>query len=144
MTRREAYAYRSKIEQAAAKLTDSEALTSAELFERWSGRAYTAGERVTDGGILYKARQDIAANPTWRPSLTPTLWEPVAPPTETGTVDNPITAVIGMTYVTGLYYKEDDKLYLCKRAGTPDGTEIMLYYLPSQLIGHYFEEVAAA
>ena len=144
MTRSEANAYRSKIEQAAAKLTDSEALTSAELFERWSGRAYTAGERVTDGGILYKARQDIAANPTWRPSLTPTLWEPVAPPTETGTVDNPITAVIGMTYVTGLYYKEDDKLYLCKRAGTPDGTEIMLYYLPSQLIGHYFEEVAAA
>lgn len=144
MTRSEAYAYRSKIEQAAAKLTDSEALTSAELFERWSGRAYTAGERVTEGGILYKARQDIAANPTWRPSLTPTLWEPVAPPTETGTVDNPITAVIGMTYVTGLYYKEDDKLYLCKRAGTPDGTEIMLYYLPSQLIGHYFEEVTAA
>lgn len=141
MTRSEAYAYRSKIEQAAAKLTDSEALTSAELFERWSGRAYTAGERVTDGGILYKARQDIAANPTWRPSLTPTLWEPVAPPTETGTVDNPITAVIGMTYITGLYYKEDDKLYLCKRAGTPDGTEITLYYLPSQLINHYFEEV---
>lgn len=144
MTRSEAYAYRSKIEQAAAKLTDSEALTSAELFERWSGRAYTAGERVTEGGILYKARQDIAANPTWQPSLTPALWEPVAQPAETGTADNPITAVAGMTYVTGLYYKEGDKLYLCKRAGTPDGTEIMLYYLPSQLIGHYFEEVAAA
>ncbi len=141
MTRSEAYAYRSKIEQAAAKLTDSEALTSAELFERWSGRAYTAGERVTEGGILYKARQDIAANPTWRPSLTPTLWEPVAQPAEAGTRDNPITAVAGMTYVTGLYYKEGDKLYLCKRAGTPDGTEITLYYLPSQLINHYFEEV---
>ena len=144
MTSSEAYRSGAKTEEAAAKLTGAEALTSAELFERWSGRAYTAGERVTDGGILYKARQDIAANPTWRPSLTPTLWEPVAPPTEPGTVDNPITAVIGMTYVTGLYYKEDDKLYLCKRAGTPDGTEIMLYYLPSQLIGHYFEEVAAA
>lgn len=141
MTRSEAYAYRSKIEQAAAKLTDSEALTSAELFERWSGRAYTAGERVTEGGILYKARQDIAANPTWRPSLTPTLWEPVAQPAETGTRDNPITAVAGMTYVTGLYYREGDKLYICKRAGTPDGTEITLYYLPSQLINHYFEEV---
>lgn len=141
MTRSEAYAYRSKIEQAAAKLTDSEALTSAELFERWSGRAYTAGERVTEGGILYKARQDIAANPTWQPSLTPALWEPVAQPAETGTRDNPITAVAGMTYVTGLYYKEGDKLYLCKRAGTPDGTEITLYYLPSQLINHYFEEV---
>lgn len=141
MTRSEAYAYRSKIEQAAAKLTDSEALTSAELFERWSGRAYTAGERVTEGGILYKARQDIAANPTWQPSLTPALWEPVAQPAEAGTRDNPITAVAGMTYVTGLYYKEGDKLYLCKRAGTPDGTEITLYYLPSQLINLYFEEV---
>lgn len=141
MTKAEAYAYRAKIERAAAKLTDSEALTSAELFERWSGRAYTAGERVTEGGILYKARQDIAANPTWRPSLTPTLWEPVAQPAETGTRDNPITAVAGMTYVTGLYYREGNKLYICKRAGTPDGTEITLYYLPSQLINHYFEEV---
>ena len=141
MTKAEAYAYRAKIEQAAAKLTDSEALTSAELFERWSGRAYTAGERVTEGGILYKARQDIAANPTWQPSLTPALWEPVAQPAEAGTRDNPITAVAGMTYVTGLYYKEGDKLYLCKRTGTPDGTEITLYYLPSQLVGQYFVEV---
>lgn len=140
MTKAEAYAYRAKIEQAAAKLTDAEALTSAELFERWSGRAYTAGERVTEGGILYKARQDIAANPTWQPSLTPALWEPVAQPAEAGTRDNPITAVAGMTYVTGLYYKEGDKLYICKRAGTPDGTEITLYYLPSQLINLYFEE----
>ena len=144
MTKAEAYAYRSKIEQAAAKLTDSEALTSAELFERWSGRAYTAGERLTDGGVIYKAKQDIAANPTWQPSLTPALWEPLALPTETGTADNPITAVAGMNYVTGLYYKEGDKLYICKRAGMTDGTEIMLYYLPSQLIGQYFEEVSAA
>ena len=141
MTKAEAYAYRAKIERAATKLTDSEALTSAELFERWSGRAYTAGERVTEGGVIYKAKQDIEANPTWRPSLTPTIWEPVAQPAEAGTRDNPITAVAGMTYVTGLYYKEGDKLYLCKRAGTPDGTEITLYYLPSQLVGHYFVEV---
>ena len=141
MTKAEAYAYRAKIERAATKLTDEEALTSAELFEQWSGRAYKAGERVTESGILYKARQDIAANPTWQPSLTPALWEPLAQPTEAGTADNPITAVAGMTYVTGLYYKEGDKLYLCKRTGTPDGTEITLYYLPSQLVGQYFVEV---
>lgn len=143
MTKAEAYAYRAKIERAATKLTDEDALTSPELFEAWSGRAYTAGERVTDGGVIYKAKQDIEANAEWRPSLAITSWEPLAPPTETGTVDNPITAVAGMTYVTGLYYKEGDKLYLCKRTGTPDGAEIMLYYLPSQLIGQYFEEVSA-
>ena len=91
--------------------------------------------------MIYKAKQDIAANPTWQPSLTPALWKPLAQPTEAGTADNPITAVAGMTYVTGLYYKEGDKLYLCKRTGTPDGTEITLYYLPSQLVGHYFVEV---
>ena len=141
MTKAEAYAYRAKIERAATKLSDEEALTSPELFETWSGRAYKAGDRVTEGAVLYKAKQDIAANPTWRPSLTPALWEPLAPPTETGTKDSPITAVAGMTYVTGLYYREGDKLYICKRAGTPDGTEITLYYLPSQLINHYFEEV---
>lgn len=140
MTKAEAYAYRAKIERAATKLTDEEALTSPELFEAWSGRAYKAGERVTDGGVLYKAKQDIAANPTWQPSLTPALWEPMAQPAEAGTKSNPITAVAGMTYITGLYYKEGDKLYLCKRAGTPDGTEITLYYLPSQLINLYFEE----
>lgn len=141
MTKAEAYAYRAKIERAATKLSDEEALTSPELFEAWDGRAYKAGERVTEGGVLYKARQDIAANPTWRPSLTPALWEPLALPTETGTRDNPITAVAGMTYIVGQYYREGDKLYICKRTGMTDGTEITLYYLPSQLVGHYFEEV---
>lgn len=141
MTKAEAYAYRAKIERTATKLTDEEALTSPELFEAWSGRAYKAGERVTDGGVIFKAKQDIEANSEWRPSLTPALWEPLALPTETGTRDNPITAVAGMTYIVGQYYREGDKLYICKRTGMTDGTEITLYYLPSQLIGHYFEEV---
>lgn len=144
MNRAEAFAFRKKIESATVKLIDEEALGVIELFPKWSGRAYTAGERVTEGGILYKARQDIAANPTWRPSLTPTLWEPVAQPAEAGTKSNPITAVAGMTYIVGQYYREGDKLYICKRAGMTDGTEITLYYLPSQLIGQYFEEVSAA
>ena len=141
MTKAEAYAYRAKSERAAAKLTDAEALTSADLFERWSGRAYTAGETVTEDGVIDKAKQDVEANPTWQPSLTPALWKPLASPTEAGTADNPITAVAGMTYIVGQYYREGDKLYLCKRAVTPDGSEITLYYLPSQLVGHYFVEV---
>lgn len=142
MTKAEAYAYRAKIERAATKLTDEEALTSPELFEAWSGRAYKAGERVVENGVLYKAKQDITANPTWRPSLTPALWEPIAAPTEDGSRNNPITAVAGMAYVVGLYYAEGDKIYLCKRAGMTDGESITLYYLPSQLVGHYFEEVS--
>lgn len=137
----EAKAFRAKIENAAVKLSDEEALVAVELFEKWTGRAYTAGERVVENGIIYKATQDIPANPTWDPSATPALWEPLANPTEEGTLENPITAVVGMTYRTGLYYKEVEKIYLCERQGVEDGTEFTLYYLPSALVGHYFTEV---
>lgn len=138
-----AKAFRAKIENAAIKLSDDEALSAVELFEKWTGRDYVAGERVVENGILYKALQDIAANPTWNPSATPTLWEPLANPTEEGTLENPITAVVGMTYRTGLYYKEDEKIYLCERQGVENGTEITLYFLPSALVGQYFTEVTA-
>lgn len=141
MTKQQAIDFRRKIETAAVKLSDEEALTACELFEKWNGRAYTAGERVAENGVLYKAKQDITANPTWRPSLTPTLWEPLANPSEEGTLENPITAVAGMAYRTGLYYKEVEKIYLCERQGVEDGTEITLYYLPSALVGQYFTEV---
>lgn len=128
-------------EEAFSQVTDEEAVVSVEFFEKWDGKSYKKGERVREGETLYKAKQDIAANPTWRPSLTPTLWEPLAGTGEKGSISNPITAVAGMTYVTGKYYAEDGKLYLCKREGTPDGTEFALQFLPSQLVGHYFEEV---
>jgi hypothetical protein len=41
-----------------------------------------------------------------------------------------------MEYFAGKYYIENGTLYLCTRdSGIP------LYYLPSALIGHYFEVV---
>ena len=58
-----------------------------------------------------------------------------------GTIDNPILAARGMEYEHGKYYldPEDGKTYLCKRLNET-GT-IVLYYLPHELIGQYFEEV---
>lgn len=58
-----------------------------------------------------------------------------------GTIDDPIPAARGMDYTYGLYYldTEDGKTYLCKR-GEETGS-IVLYYLPHELIGQYFEEV---
>ena len=46
----------------------------------------------------------------------------------------------GMEYEYGKYYidPEDGKTYLCKR-GEETGS-IVLYYLPHELIGQYFEE----
>lgn len=138
----EAKAFRRKIESAASKLPDDEAMNSVELFERWSGaKAYATGDRVVENGILYKAKQDITANPTWNPSAVPALWEPVANPSEAGTFDNPITAVAGMTYIKGLYYTENGTVYLCIRDDSADGTGTSLHYLPSALVGNYFEKI---
>ena len=57
-----------------------------------------------------------------------------------GTQDAPIPASRGMEYEYGKYYldPEDGKTYLCKR-GEETGS-IVLYYLPHELVGNYFEE----
>ena len=53
----------------------------------------------------------------------------------------PFPAARGMEYEYGKYYldPEDQKTYLCKRLNET-GT-IVLYYLPHELIGQYFEGV---
>ena len=78
MTRTQAKRFREMITKAAAKLTNAEALTSISLFEPWSGeKDYSIGDRVRDGGKLYRCYNAISANPTWRPSTTPAHWEPI-------------------------------------------------------------------
>ena len=140
MTRTQAKRFREMITKAAAKLTNAEALTSISLFEPWSGeKDYSVGDRVRDGGNLYRCYNAISANPTWRPSVTPAHWECVTVG-EDGTIDNPITAAAGMRYFKGLYYAEGDAVYLCIRDDT-NGVGTILQYLPSQLEGSYFQKV---
>ncbi len=140
MTRTQAKRFREMITKAAAKLTNAEALTSISLFEPWSGeKDYSIGDRVRDGGNLYRCYNAISANPTWRPSVTPAHWERVTVG-EDGTVSNPITAAAGMRYFKGLYYAEGDAVYLCIRDDT-NGVGTILQYLPSQLEGSYFQKV---
>ena len=140
MTRTQAKRFREMITRAAAKLTNAEALTSISLFEPWSGeKDYSVGDRVRDGGKLYRCYNAISANTTWRPSVTPAHWEKVTVG-EDGTVSNPITAAAGMRYFKGLYYAEGDAVYLCIRDDT-NGVGTILQYLPSQLEGSYFQKV---
>ena len=75
------------------------------------------------------------------PPNAPALWV-VIDSGHAGTIDNPILAARGMEYEYGKYYldTEDEKTYLCKR-GEETGS-IVLYYLPHELIGQYFEEVS--
>ena len=119
-------------------LSDESALVSIGLYDEWNPNfAYVSGDRFTYNGNLYRVKKPNAVNPTWTPDVTHEFYEPVALLTEDGTLDNPITAVAGMSYEKGKYYAEGDKVYLCTRSDT-------LHYLPSALVGHYFEEVGVS
>lgn len=150
----EAMRVRPLIERAAQSLSDADALTAATLYPRWEDLVKQGSVEAPEGlrfrgsdGKLYRCRKE---NPTfqsdWIPGLnTNALYVRVGDDAETGTIDNPIEADKGMEYVYGLYYRDptDGQIYKCQRTGEPEGSTIVLAYLPSELIGIYFEEAAA-
>ena len=127
----------------AARLTadDNTALTGMELYPVWAvGLAVEVGQRYQYGDRLYKVVQAHTTQADWTPDITPALWT-VIDVTHAGTIDDPIPAVAGMEYVYGKYYIEGETVYICKRTGEAEGGTIVLQFLPSQLVGHYFEVV---
>lgn len=131
------------IEAAATILPDSDAATAVELFPKWAYPvSYIVGNRVSDGGKLYKCQQAHTSQEGWKPSATPALWV-VIDVTHAGTQDDPIPAARGMEYEYGKYYldSEDGKTYKCERIGEAAGGKIVLQYLPHELTGQYFTEV---
>ena len=127
----------------AARLTvdDNTALTGIELYPVWAvGLAVEVGQRYQYGDRLYKVVQAHTTQADWTPDITPNLWT-IIDVTHTGTIDDPIPAVAGMEYTKGLYYTENGVIYLMNREGMAEGETITLQYLPSQLVGQYFEVV---
>ncbi len=134
---------RPMIEAAATSLPDSDAATAVELFPKWVYPvSYIEGNRVSDGGKLYKCQQAHTSQEGWKPSTTPALWV-VIDVAHAGTQDDPIPASRGMEYEYGKYYldSEDGKTYLCERIGEATGGKIVLQYLPHELVGNYFTAV---
>lgn len=130
------------IERAVESLDDETAVQGVQLFPAWvAGASVQVGQRYQYGGQLYKVVQAHTTQADWTPDKTPALWAAVAADPQQGTLDNPIPAVRGMEYIYGLYYSDGGKIYLCKRQGEADGGTIVLQYVPSELVGHYFEEV---
>ena len=88
---------------------------------------------------MYKHLQSRTSQAYYEPPAVPAL-RVVVNVSSPGTIDDPIPAARGMEYEYGKYYldPEDEKTYLCKRLNET-GT-IVLYYLPHELIGQYFEE----
>ena len=127
----------------AARLTadDNTALTGIELYPVWAvGLAVEVGQRYQYGDRLYKVVQAHTTQADWTPDVTPALCT-VIDVTHAGTIDDPIPAVAGMEYVYGKYYIEGETVYICKRTGEAEGGTIVLQFLPSQLVGQYFEVV---
>ena len=140
-----ARALRPYIEQASESLPDSDAAKAVELFPAWAYPvSYVEGNRVNDGGKLYKCRQAHTSQEGWKPVKTPALWV-VIDVAHAGTQDDPIPASRGMEYEYGKYYldSEDGKTYLCERIGEAAGGKIVLQYLPHELTGQYFTAVSA-
>ena len=127
----------------AARLTadDNTALTGMELYPVWAvGIAVAKDSRYQYNGKLYKVVQAHTTQADWTPDVTPALWT-LIDVAHAGTIDDPIPAVAGMEYVYGKYYIEGETVYICKRTGEAEGGTIVLQFLPSQLVGQYFEVV---
>lgn len=83
MTKEKARALRRMIEKAAAYLADADAAGAPELFPRWSAaESYLIGDRVCHGGALYKCLTAHAAQASWTPDASPSLWVRIDDPAE--------------------------------------------------------------
>ena len=131
----------SNSEKIVSTFTDENAVKVIELYPVWTvGIAVAKYSRYQYNGKLYKCIQPHTTQADWTPAATPALWT-VIDVEHAGTIDDPIPAVAGMEYEYGKYYIDNDVIYICQRTGEPAGGKITLYYLPSQLVGQYFEVV---
>lgn len=137
----------------AQSLTDEQSLEvkdSYPTFDELAESGYTAakqGYKFRDGDDLYKTAQDnVTFQAQYRPGEgTESLYTHIDE-AHAGTLEDPIPAVANMEYEYGKYYSEGETIYICKRGGVPNpeemyGQKVTLQYLPSALIGQYFEVV---
>lgn len=127
----------------ADSLPDTQAAEVKTLYPIWKeGEAVSIDARryypPTD--MLYKCSQAHTTQADWTPDAATSLWTPLDVE-HAGTIDDPIPAVSSMEYVKGKYYSEDGTIYLMNREGMVDGETIVLHFLPSQLVGQYFEVI---
>lgn len=131
----------SNSEKIVSTFTDENAVKVIDLYPEWKeGLSVSVGDRYQYNGKLYKCVQAHTTQADWTPDATPALWT-VIDVVHAGTIDDPITAVAGMEYEYGKYYIDGETVYICQRTGEASGGKITLYYLPSQLVGQYFEVV---
>lgn len=130
----------------AQALDDAQALRAKAIYSTWEELVFNgyvaaeSGYKFTHEGNLYKtvnAGQHFQAE--WVPGQgTESIFMRIDEVHE-GTLEDPIPAVINMEYTRGLYYTEDGQVYRMNREGMSEGEKIVLQFLPSSLVGQYFE-----
>lgn len=137
LTRSEAYRFINSIIELRKNISDELALTVINIYPEWKvNKGFEVGERIKYNGKLYKVLATHSAIESWKPDTAPTVFEPINVE-NTGTLNDPIEAAVGMLYHKDKYYIENGVIYLCIRDDTGNGTQ--LYHMPSALVGTYFE-----
>lgn len=122
--------------------TDVQAIEVQSIYPVWKpNMQYMVGERVRYEDRLYKVVQAHTTQESWTPNLTPSLFEPIDVVND-GSLANPIIAAAGMCYFKDKYYLDETngKVYLCTRDDS-NGNGTVLHFVPSALVGTYFEVV---
>lgn len=130
---------RAAMDNAAAVLTDAQAVKSKALYPPWEsliGTAATVGQRFRHGGALYKVKQPHTFSTAWVPGVETAALYDAIDETHAGTIDDPIPWVQPMQLYDGKYYTDKGKLYECWR-----DSGIALAYDLAALVGQYVTEV---
>lgn len=115
---------------------DNTAMRMLEFYPEWAkDTAYAVGYKVQRNGKLWRVLQAHTSQAGWEPENTASLWEQINE-THDGTIDDAIPYEGNMALVNGLYYTQNDTIYLCNR-----DTVNPVYNALSELVGLYVEEV---
>lgn len=115
---------------------DNTALRMREFYPKWAeNTAYSVGYKVQRNGKLWRVLQAHTSQATWEPENAASLWEQINE-NHDGTIDDAIPYGGNMALVNGLYYTQNDVIYLCIR-----DTVNPVYHKLSDLIGLYVNEI---
>lgn len=127
------------MDAAGTYLTDAQALTAAAIYPTWTsliGTAATVGQRFRYSDTLYKVRSAHTFSAEWVPGTTTASLYEAIDEQHAGTIDDPIPWVSPMELVSGKYYTQGGKTYVCIRdSGIPLAFDL------ADLVGTYVAEV---
>lgn len=142
MKKQDIYSFINAVKIAREKLPDDIALETIDLYPSWApNKELKINDRIKFNNHLYKVIQAHTTQSDWQPDIALTLFSPIDM-VNSGTLDKPIIAAIGMTYFKDKYYLDetDNKIYLCIRDDN-NGNGTTLYHAPNVLVNNYFKIV---